>query len=283
MKNKTITIVCTVLIICAIICFGYIAINSKVKESKKAEEKPEENLPVNEEVIEREERGQNINVNSRIGLQLKELVKYSEIYSSDITNELDRNGISDKVKLLSTLDKIYRKDEYKQYLQYSEEYNNSYILPENMNTVISQTFTDSSITENQVDDILSFDENTNSYVIIPRGFATGSIGYVLEIPYKVTEYSDRVEMLAYRVYVTKNIAMESIESSITLNLYYDKAKSSLAFNESQDVDFIETDEVEYVKAKIDEGTINSNLLETVKYTFTQVDSQYRISNFEKQK
>lgn len=282
MKNKTITIVCTVLIICAIICFGYIAINSKVKENKKAEERPEENLPVNEEVIEREERGQNINVNSRIGLQLKELIKYSEIYSSDITNELDRNGISDKVKLLSTLDKIYRKDEYKQYLQYSEEYNSSYILPENMNTAISQTFVDSTITEKQIEDILSFDENTNSYVIIPRGFATGSIGYVLEVPYKVTEYSDRIEMLAYRVYVTKNIAMEAIESSINISLYYDKAKSSLAYSEAKDIDFLEVDELEYVKTIIDEGKIESNNLQTVKYIFTHEDSQYRIKNFEKQ-
>lgn len=283
MKNKTITIVCTILILSAIICFGYIFINSKVKESKKAEEKPEENIPVNEEIIEREERGQNINVNSRIGLQLKELIKYSEIYSSDITNELDRNGISDKVKLLSTLDKIYRKEEYKQYLQYSEESNNSYILPEDMNTVISQTFADTTISEKQVEDILSFDDNTNSYVIIPRGFATGSIGYVLEIPYKATEYSDRIEMLAYRVYVTKNIAMESIESSINIGLYYDKAKSSLAYNDVKDINFLDADEIEYVKTIVDEGKIDSSSLETVKYTFTQVDSQYRISNFEKQK
>ena len=173
---------------------------------------------------------------------------------------MDRNGISDKVKLLSTLDKIYRKEEYKQYLQYSEESNNSYILPEDMNTVISQTFADSTISEKQVEDILSFDESTNSYVIIPRGFATGSIGYVLETPYKVTEYSDRIEMLAYRLYVTKDIAMESIESSIKISLYY-----------------------EYVKSLIDEKKIDSSSLETVKYTFTKTDSKYRVSKFEKQK
>ncbi len=283
MRNKTITIVCTILILSAVICFGYIAINSKVKENKKAEEKTEENVPVNEEVVEREERGQNINVNSRIGIQLKELIKYSEIYSSDITNELDRNGISDKVKLLSTLDKIYRKEEYKQYLQYSEESNNSYILPEDMNTVISQTFADSTISEKQVEDILSFDESTNSYVIIPRGFATGSIGYVLETPYKVTEYSDRIEMLAYRLYVTKDIAMESIESSIKISLYYDKAKSTMAFSEAKDINFLEADEIEYVKSLIDEKKIDSSSLETVKYTFTKTDSKYRVSKFEKQK
>jgi len=80
MRNKTITIVCTILILSAVICFGYIAINSKVKENKKAEEKTEENVPVNEEVVEREERGQNINVNSRIGIQLKELIKYFFIF-----------------------------------------------------------------------------------------------------------------------------------------------------------------------------------------------------------
>ena len=54
MKNKAITIVCVFLIISAIICFGYIVINSKIKEEKK-EEKPEETIDVvNNEVGERE-------------------------------------------------------------------------------------------------------------------------------------------------------------------------------------------------------------------------------------
>lgn len=281
MKNKAITIVCVFLIISAIICFGYIFINSKIKEEKK-EEKPEETIDVvNNEIVEREERGQNVNVNSRIGQQLKELIKYSEIYSNDIIEELDKGGISSKTKLLVGLDKIYRKDEYQSYLGYSDEYNNTYILSTNMNQVISNSFVDSTLSEKDVDGILNYDNATNVYVVVPRAFQTGSIGYTLEIPYKITEYTDRVELEAYRIYVTKNIEMNQTESIVEISLYYDKAKSIKALTITNDPEYSENNQVNYVKEKIDSGEIKTDNIESVKYTFNQVDGEYKILSFGK--
>lgn len=281
MKNKAITIVCVFLIISAIICFGYIFINSKIKEEKK-EEKPEETIDVvNNEIVEREERGQNVNVNSRIGQQLKELIKYSEIYSNDIIEELDKGGISSKTKLLVGLDKIYRKDEYQSYLGYSDEYNNTYILSTNMNQVISNSFVDSTLSEKDVDGILNYDNATNVYVVVPRAFQTGSIGYTLEIPYKITEYTDRIELEAYRIYVTKNIEMNQTESIVEISLYYDKAKSIKALTITNDPEYSENNQVNYVKEKIDSGEIKTDNIESVKYTFNQVDGEYKILSFGK--
>lgn len=281
MKNKAITIVCVVLIISAIICFGYIFINSKIKEEKK-EEKPEETIDVvNNEIVEREERGQNVNVNSRIGQQLKELIKYSEIYSNDIIEELDKGGISSKTKLLVGLDKIYRKEEYQSYLGYSDEYNNTYILSTNMNQVISNSFVDSTLSEKDVDGILNYDNATNVYVVVPRAFQTGSIGYTLEIPYKITEYTDRIELEAYRIYVTKNIEMNQTESIVEISLYYDKAKSIKALTITNDPEYSENNQVNYVKEKIDSGEIKTDNIESVKYTFNQVDGEYKILSFGK--
>lgn len=281
MKNKAITIVCVFLIISAIICFGYIFINSKIKEEKK-EEKPEETIDVvNNEVVEREERGQNVNVNSRIGQQLKELIKYSEIYSNDIIEELDKGGISSKTKLLVGLDKIYRKEEYQSYLGYSDEYNNTYILSTNMNQVISNSFVDSTLSEKDVDGILNYDNATNVYVVVPRAFQTGSIGYTLEIPYKITEYTDRIELEAYRIYVTKNIEMNQTESIVEISLYYDKAKSIKALTITNDPEYSENNQVNYVKEKIDSGEIKTDNIESVKYTFNQVDGEYKILSFGK--
>ncbi|MGN1013065.1 MAG: hypothetical protein ACI4ON_04475 [Clostridia bacterium] len=281
MKNKAVTIVCVILIISAIICFGYIFINSKIKGEKK-EEKPEETInTVNNEVVEREERGQNVNVNSRIGQQLKELIKYSEIYSNDIIEELDKGGISSKTKLLVGLDKISRKEEYQSYLGYSDEYNNTYILSTNMNQVISNSFVDSTLSEKDVDGILNYDNATNVYVVVPRAFQTGSIGYTLEIPYKVTEYTDRVELEAYRIYVTKNIEMNQAESIVEISLYYDKAKSIQALTITNDPEYSENNQVDYVKGKIDSGEIKTDNIESVKYTFNQVDGEYRILSFGK--
>jgi hypothetical protein len=279
MKNKAVTIVCIVLIIAAIICFGYIFINSKVKEENLKKE--EEVTPsVSEDVVQREERGQNVNVNSRIGLQLKELIKYSEIYSNNIIDELDENGITSKEKLLVALDKIYRVQEYQSYLEYSEEYSSTYILPENMNKVISSAYYDATIIENEVDGILSYDENTNVYIIVPRGFATGSIEYTVEVPYKIVEYSDRIELTAYRVYVTKQIEMNETESIVNVNFFYDKSKSIEALTISNDEDFSDDNQVEYLKDKIDSNIIDSQSLESVKYTFIKLDDTYKISSFE---
>lgn len=281
MKNKVVTIICAVLIIIAIVCFGYIFINSKTKEKKQEENKNEvvDNVD-NPEVVEREERGQNVNVNSRIGLELKELIKYSEIYSNDIIDKLDQVGVDSQSKLLVILDKIYRTPEYQQYLQYSDEYNTTYILPENINTILSDVFADNIITTKQVEGILNFDTSTNSYVVVSRAFQTGSIGYTLEIPYKITEYSDRVELLAYRVYITKKIEMDQVESTVNSELYYDKEKSLLAISINDDPEFTEASQIDYIKNKIDSGVINANNLSSVKYTFIKLGGKYKIKEFE---
>lgn len=281
MKNKVITIVCSILIVCAVICFSYIMINSMIKSKQPTQKEPEPTVPTSTpEIIDREERGKNINVNSRIGVELKELIKYSDIYSNDIINELDDKGISSKYKLLVSLDKIYRKQEYQEYLQYSEEYNSTYITPENMNKVISATFKDMSITDKKIDEILDYNEETSSYIVVPRGFPTGTIGYTLEIPYQITEYSDRAELLAYRMYVTKNVEMNEAQSSVNVKLFYDKSKSVLALNIENDQEFNENTQIDYIKTKIDEKVLDAKTLQTVKYTFTKVESEYRLSGFE---
>lgn len=284
MKNKAVTIVCIVLMVLAIICFGYIFVNSKIKEKSNNNkvDKPEdsETIDVDNQYDEREERGQNVNVNSRIGVQLKELIKYAEIYSNSIIDELDTKGINSKVKLLAALGKINSKEEYQSYMEYSEEYNNNYILPENMNKVISSIFKDTSVTEKNVEDILTYDEATNVYVVASRGFAGGNMGNTIEVPYKITEYSDRIELLAYRIYVTKNVEMKETESTMTIDLFYDKAKSIKAMTVEEGVEFTEYNQLDYVEEKINSGNILTNNLETVKYTFKQEGNGYRISSFE---
>lgn len=283
MKNKVITIVCSILIICAVVCFSYIIINSVVKSKQPVQKEPEETVPTtSQEIINRQERGKNINVNSRIGVELKELIKYSDIYSNNIIEELDEEGISSKFKLLVSLDEIYRKQEYQEYLQYSEEYNSTYITPENMEKVISGTFVDTSIVDKKINEILDYNDESGVYIVIPRGFPTGTIGYTLEIPYQITEYSDRAELLAYRVYVTKNIEMNEAQSSVNIKLFYDKSKSILALNIENDEEFSDNTQIDYIKSKIDNEVIDTKALQTVKYTFTKVDLKYRISEFEKQ-
>ena len=282
MNKKVVNIVCIVLCVIAVLCIIFILVNTLISnnETVESEVQPQDNVVVEEEQNERQERGQNVNVNSRIGLQLKELITYSEVYSNSIINELDDYGLTNNAKLLIALDKISRKEEYQSFMQYSDEYNSTYILPENMNTVLASTFADTTITNREITDVLSYDTSTNAYIILPRGFANGVMEYTLEIPYKITEYSDRIELLAYRVYITKNVQMQDIETTVKNDLYYDKSKSVLIMSLTDESVFNDSTQNDYIKTQIDNGVIDTANLESVKYTFTKTDSQYRISNFE---
>ena len=175
MNKKVVNIVCIVLCVIAVLCIIFILVNTLISnnETVESEVQPQDDVVVEEEQNERQERGQNVNVNSRIGLQLKELITYSEVYSNSIINELDDYGLTNNAKLLIALDKISRKEEYQSFMQYSDEYNSTYILPENMNTVLASTFADTTITNREITDVLSYDTSTNAYIILPRGFANG--------------------------------------------------------------------------------------------------------------
>lgn len=282
MNKKVVNIVCIVLCVIAVLCVIFILVNTLItgNENVESEVQPIDETVVEEGENERQERGQNVNVNSRIGLQLKELISYSEIYSNTIINELDDYGISNNAKLLIALDKISQNPEYQSFMQYSEEYNSTYILPENMNTVLSDTFSDITITNREISDVLSYDEATDAYIILPRGFANGVMEYTLEIPYNITEYSDRIELLAYRIYITKNVQMQDVETTVKNDLYSDKSKSILIMSLTDESVFNDTTQNDYIKEQIDSGVIDTANLESVKYTFTKVDSQYRISSFE---
>lgn len=285
MQNKTVNIVIGILIAAAVICFGYIFGSSILSNREK-------NKPKNEveEVVENEdeedtngrlERGQNVMLNSRAALPVRELIKYSEIYSNSIIDHLDREGVDDASKLLIGLDKIYRLADYNQYLRYSEEYSSTYIIPDEMNVVLSKAFSDPTIKSKNVDDILNYDETTNAYVVIPRGFPTGEISYTYEVPFKITEFADRLELLAYRVYAKKTIEMQEIESNQKIELFSDKAQTVLLYTIENDASFTENNQQDYIREKIEAGAIDKAQLTQVKYTFEKKDNEYKISKFEK--
>ena len=284
MQNKTVNIVIGILIAAAVICFVYIFGSSILsnKEKNKPKDEIEDVVDENEEDInERAERGQNVVLNSRIALPVKELIKYSEIYSNSIIDYLDKNGVGDEAKLLIGLDKIYRLADYNEYLRYSDEYNSTYIIPDEMNIVLKDSFADPAVKSKNVDEILNYDEATNAYVIVPRGFPTGEINYTYEIPYKITEFPDRLELLAYRLYAKKIIVMEEVQSNQKVELYLDKEQNTIVYTIENDSNFTDNNQQDYIRDKINAGAIDKAQLSEVKYTFEKVDNEYRISKFEK--
>ncbi len=283
MKNKTITIVCSILAGLALICVLYIVINTIAKnnvETPNVDNEPEQTET--QPTVSREERGQNVNVNSRIGLEMKKQINYSQIYSDSIVDELDNSKISSKAKLLIGLDKIYRIPEYNTYMQYSEETNSTYILSDDMQKILDETFANTTLDVKDVGSILSYDPATNVYVVQARGFApAGVLKYTLEVPYKITQYSDRIELLAYRVYITKNIEMIDIETKVVNKLFADKDRTIELLSIEGEEEFNDNVALDYIRNKVDEKIIDSNSLEEVEYVFKQQDGKYLIDSFEK--
>lgn len=281
MKNKVITIVCVILIFAAIGCLGYIFLNANNNEEPVIENNAGNNMqqqePIEEEQSNTEDKGQNVVVTSRIGTQLTEQIKYSDLYSNMIIEEMDLNGLSSKAKILMAIDKTYRKADYQQYRQDTEDFSSTYISLANMNKIISDTFVNTNLENISVDSVTEYDSQTQQFNLLSMGFQAGTLNYTLEIPYKITEYSDRIELLAYRIYVTKSVEMIDIQTNVKNEVYYDKTKSILALTETDDSIFNE----EYIKSKIEDKTIDTNNLEQVKYTFKQVEGIYKIENFSK--
>ena len=277
MKNKAVTTVCAVLIVLAVICFGYIFVNSLVKE-KKAEKK-EEDIEQEQEVVEREERSQNIVLTSRVGAQLKELINYSNVYANNIVDELDNNGLSDRAKLLISLDKSYRKEQYQSFVNYSEQYQNTYITRANMQSIINDIFYNKEIKDNSSQETVIYDAISDVYVVIQDELNKNGISYPLEVPYKITEYSDRAELLAYRVYVTNQYEESEDVPNITSSVYYDKLKQQLAYS-TEDTQLVGADtQLDYLSNLINQNIIDKNKLQVVKYTYKKDETTYKISDF----
>ena len=277
MKNKAVTTVCAVLIVLAVICFGYIFVNSLVKE-KKAEKK-EEDIEQEQEVVEREERSQNIVLTSRVGAQLKELINYSNVYANNIVDELDNNGLSDRAKLLISLDKSYRKEQYQSFVNYSEQYQNTYITSANMQSIISDIFYNKEIKDNSSQETVIYDAISDVYVVIQDELNKNGISYPLEVPYKITEYSDRAELLAYRVYVTNQYEESEDVPDITSSVYYDKLKQQLTYS-TEDTQLVGADtQLDYLSNLINQNIIDKNKLQVVKYTYKKDETTYKISDF----
>ena len=281
MKSKVVTIVCCILIILAIICFGYIFLNSNEKEEENNNISTEQEVEENNEVVEREERAKNVVVNSRIGNQLTEHIKYSNIYSNRIIEELDENGLSDKAKLLIALDKLYRNDDYQSLMSYPEDYSATYITGENMQKILDDTFYNSNTNFMSIEESLEYDNSNNLFTLVHIGYEGASFNYTLEIPYQILQYSDRIELQAYRVYITKNVQMQEITSNISNNLYYDKSKSLPAITLNDEVLGMESEQIEYIRGLIEDGTLDKNKLESVQYTFKNNNDIYKLDGFKK--
>lgn len=277
MNKRAISVVCTVGIILALCCVIYIFLNFEEDEPK-----VEENVDTTEqEVVSRQERSQNIILTSRVGTKITELVRYPNKYSLKLTEELDENGVSNKYKILVAFNKILSKEEYQNLVGYSETYANTYVLSSNMQIAITDLFEDDSLTNETVEGVLYYDAPTDSYAMITTGVQGYVEDFVVEVPYEITEYTDRYELLEYRLYVSQSVQNIEGEDTIVTDIYYDSDKTKNAISFSDNSVFYESNQVEYLQTKIADGSISESKLDSVKYILVEDNGTYKLSGYEK--
>lgn len=285
MKNKTIiTVIITILVIVAIISLGYILLNNNEK-NKNVNNVIDEN--VENEVVEKNEsednkdNGDSVSIKSRRGLEvLSKLDFVSNLYSNLYYDELDSYGLSNNAKVIASFIQIVTTQKYQHLIK--EEDMQTYISKYDLEYVAKEIFAD---TESLVHSPLfgngSYVEEDGRYYIPSTGYS--NLDYTIEIPYKITEFNDKVEVIAYRIYVNTTINTENEENvTITDTMYYDRAMLQKAIEfKNGELSNNEENKVEFIRDLISSKSIDEKSLTSVKYTLKKENDKLLISDYTK--
>ena len=280
MKNKAITITVAILVIVAISSIIYILFNRESVQNSVENNVVEENKEENE-IEEKVDNGENVKVDSRRGLQiLKNLDFVSKMYSNKYYDELDSYGISNNAMVIASYIKIATLEDYANLLH--QEGIDTYFTKSDLENVAKETFLDASeIIHVPVFGADSYVAMEGKYVISSIGFS--NLDYAIEVPYKITEYDDRVEVESYRLYANTTVnADEDLEMTVTDTLYYDRAMLEVAY-EFENAELTNNEHVQssFIREKIDANELDKEKLVTVKYVLTKQDDKLLISDYTK--
>ena len=208
MKNRVITIICSLIGIVMLVLIVYISINiftnkEDKKENTEVVSEDTSNTENNSNNSENKEKEEEIMLDSKIGVEVTKKLDVSNTFSSLYYKELETNGLTDKAKLIYTLQKINFNMDYSNYLRENGVYPGYYITANDMEKVAKEDFVVDSPMKHQ--DILgdnSYDTDERNYVIISRGVSGDDFNYVVEIPYKITTIDNKIYMEVYRMYLT---------------------------------------------------------------------------------
>ena len=292
MKNRVITIICSLIGIVMLVLIVYISINiftNKEEDKKENTEVVSEdtsNTENNSNNSENNEKEEEIMLDSKIGVEVTKKLDVSNTFSSLYYKELETNGLTDKAKLTYTLQKINFNMDYSNYLRENGVYPGYYITANDMEKVAKEDFVvDSPMKHQDILDDNSYDTDERNYVIISRGVSGDDFNYVVEIPYKITTIDNKIYMEVYRMYLTRNIdtsSSENIYEGVEKNiLYYDSNRQNMAYEIEDEIMSDEYYQKDILKGLVDNNKINKDKLAKYKYTIITENSNYKIENIEK--
>lgn len=283
MKNKVIMIV-GMIIFAGMMMLGGFFFSSKFVVGKLETDKKQENKQevLKEEKTEMKKDHKLIVLDSKIGHNILSKFCISNIYSNLVYNEIDQNGFSNDGKLLYTYATIVSNYEYHNLIKTSDEWG-MYITKSDLEMVYETLFGKqtklnhhSMISENL------YHEKEEYYEYLMFGYGGVEFHFLVEIPYEIREYEDRVEVAFYRIYATSDSSMgeDGIQKQL-VKLYEDKDRKKEIYR-SEDVKLQQNDsQQEFLKLLIDDGTLKKEKLETITYLLKENNQEYYLDGVKK--
>lgn len=286
MNKKSVTIISVVVILAICVCLGIVLVGGKYSENVNPTEEEIKNEVKEEKTTsdENKEKVTSVALDSKIGTEVTNKIYVPNIYSNEMYKELDKNGLSNEFRIMYTFGMMTTLQEYSNYLREGEDYIGSYITQDDLEKVEKTIFkTDKKLNHKAVFENDTYNAETKNYVIVARGFFGDSLEYVVEIPYEINEYEDRLEVNLYRMYITREYDKEAEQETVQKDkVYYDEAKIKLATT-IQDENM--SDEIasqkDILKAEIENGKIQKESLDKTTWTFEKVEGKYLISEYRK--
>lgn len=287
MNKKSVTIISVVVILAICVCLGIVLVGGKDSKDVNPTEGEIKNEVKEEEKTtsdENKEKVTSVALDSKIGTEVTNKIYVPNIYSKEMYKELDKNGLSNEFRIMYTFGTMTTLQEYSNYLREGEDYIGSYITQDDLEKVEKTIFkTDKKLNHKAVFENDTYNAETKNYVIVARGFFGDSLEYVVEIPYEINEYEDRLEVNLYRMYITREYDKEAEQETVQKDkVYYDEAKIRLATTiQDENMSDEITSQKDILKAEIENGKIQKESLDKTTWTFEKVEGKYLISEYRK--
>ena len=280
MKRKVIIVTLVILALVVAFLVGFILVNLSTKKEETTNEN--ETIQKQEEVEEvKKEEKQSVALDSKIGTKILSKLMFPNIYSKTLFEELDKNGVTGDFKVMYTFSLITSYQNYSNYLREGQDYVGNYITKDDLEKVAKTIFYDTSNLKHQnVFDQGTYNAEKENYVIVAKGYLGSNVDYVIEVPYEIYEYNDKVEVNAYKLYVSREFDLEDLTKTPTDNIYYDENMQNLALKVSDEKMLDEVDgQKEFINEKIKSQEILKSNLKTVTWTFKKQEVDYLIVDY----
>ena len=295
MKKRVILIVAIILAFVLFFALGYTLTSKNIKKDNKKDNNQVVESNVNSinnnqnNIIDnKDEKPEIVQLNSKIGYEVLKNFEVTNLYSLEFYKLLDNENLSDKLKASLAFINIMQGKNYLYMQEFSDTDGSTYISKENMQKVINDIFYNSKeVFASELIYNFKFDQEKNKYIIPSIGISGDISKFAIEIPIKILEYSDRVELYMYRYYISQEFG-ESTDSDGNINL---EIKNDVYYSDNMAVKACEIKDnnmagelslqKETLKKYIDDGTINKDLSIKVKYTLVKDGSSYKIKAYDR--